>query len=242
MKKFLLTMVILSGISSNAFAQEMSYGLRAGVNLPQGGQITGISSGGNYTDETFNATSKIGLLAGAFLQMELEGFFLRPELVYSTLKTEFIFPGEPSTMQVNKYDFPVLIGINPAGGPVNIFGGPAFTYVTKAILEGKEMTTTSTGSRIKDGDEIAYQTFPVNLQLGASVEFDKVGLDIRYEYNLSSAEIEFMDMNHNAPGWHGINRATFDDSRLNQIIFSLTYKLGDTGGKRSRYGRSRRRR
>lgn len=214
MKKYILSFCILCGLFTTAYSQDFSYGLKAGVNYTMGGPITGIDSGEGYFAETVEASGSVGFHGGVFLEIGFNRFFVRPEVVYATLETEYDFPIQPSTYAVERFSMPLLVGYN-AYGPLDIYAGPVYSNVMNATLEGEEFL-----------NPIIVQNSPINAQVGAKVEFGRFGLDIRYEHSLSTAEELSLDI-ENAD--YGINKATFNDARLNQIIVSIIFKIGGPG-------------
>lgn len=218
MKNILFALLFLFGSISFGFSQELSYGLKAGVNYSLGGQITGNNSNlpDRYTSDTFEGNGKIGYHGGVFLQVNFGNFFLRPEVIYTSIETEFEFPEDPSAYSVEKFDVPFLVGYN-IYGPLDIFAGPIYSNILTSTIEGNE----------SEGPIVA-QNSPINFQAGAKVEFGRFGIDVRYERTLSPAESQELDLeNHGIIG--GINRATFDDARLHQIIVGVIFKLGGPG-------------
>lgn len=214
MKKIVLSLCLVFGVISFSFSQELSYGLKGGINYAMGGQITGISSGGLYTDDTFEASGQIGFHGGAFLQVNFGNFFVRPEVVYSSLETQFDFPNSPSTYSVETFTVPLLVGYN-IFGPLDLYAGPVYSNILNASLMGNEAE-----------GEIVVQNTPINGQVGAKVEFGRFGIDVRYEHSLSTADPYPIDIVNSD---YGVNRATFDDTRLNQIIVSVIFKIGGPG-------------
>lgn len=214
MKGFILGLCLIFVTVTSISAQELGYGLTGGVNYAMGGQITGISSGGLYTDDTFKAEPQVGFHGGAFLQVNFGKFFIRPEVIYTAIETEFPFPVNPSTYSVEKLDIPLLFGYN-IFGPLDVYAGPVYSNIMSSTLMGNESTA-----------PIVVQNSPINAQIGAKVEFGRFGLDLRYEHTLSSAEPQELDIVNDD---YGINRATFDDARLNQIILSIIFKIGGPG-------------
>ncbi|CAN5194310.1 hypothetical protein BH23BAC2_BH23BAC2_02700 [soil metagenome] len=228
MNKFIVLISLALFSLTAAQAQEFKFGVKGGINKTFGGQITGIASTSQYTGDTFNAEGEIGFHGGLWTQLSFGRFFLRPEVMYSKLESRFDFPRRPSIYNVDLLSVPFLVGYN-VWGPIDIYAGPAYNKVMDARLQGTEPTD--------NPPLIVVQNFPLSAQVGAKVEFGSFGLDVRYDRTLATEEPQGIDIVNST---YGINRATFDDSRLNQIIVSLTIKLWDSEniGKRRRRGGS----
>ncbi len=228
MKRLFIILICLGGFHTGVQAQEFQFGLKGGVNKTYGGQITGIASTPVYTDDTFNAEGEIGFHGGAWVQLNFGRFFLRPEVVYSKLESRFDFPDSPAIYNVDELSVPFLAGFN-IWGPLDVYAGPAYKKIMDARLEGAEPTD--------DPPLIVVQNFPISAQVGAKVEFGSFGIDVRYDRTLATEETQGVDIVNST---YGINRANFDDARLNQIIVSLTIKLFDSenAGKKRRRGGS----
>ena len=214
MKNIFLPLALICGMISTSFSQEFSYGLKGGVNYTMGGQITGNSSNGIYWDGTVEGQGQVGYHGGAFVQVNFGNFFVRPEVVYTSLESEFDFPNQPSTYSVEKFDIPFLVGYN-VFGPIDIYAGPVYSNILNSSLMGNELES-----------PIVVQNSPINAQAGIKVEFGRFGLDVRYERTLSAAERQDLDIDNDQ---YGVNLADFDDARLNQIIVSVIFKLGGPG-------------
>jgi hypothetical protein len=195
-------------------AQEFSFGIKGGANYVSGGQITGNSSNGLYFDGTVDADSKIGFHGGAFFEVRMGKFLVRPEIIYNKMETEFAFPKAPSIYAVEKISIPLLVGYN-IWGPVDIYAGPAYQNILDASLEGTE----------PPNQEIVAQNTPLAAQVGVKASIGRFEVDLRYDRSLSSKEEMGLDINN---GDYGINRATFNDTRLNQILLSLSLKIFDS--------------
>ena len=204
-------------------AQEFKLGLKGGINRTFGGEIVANNSNnpGRYTDGTFNPDGKIGFHVGGWAQVNFGKLFLRPELVYSKLKSEYVFPGSTSLYEVTEFSVPLLVGYN-VWGPLDIYVGPAYKNIIDATMEKLEP--------VNDPPQVIVQNTPFSAQVGAKVEFGSFGLDVRYDKTLSTAESQDVDfLNDGVIG--GINKATITDARYDQIIVSLTFKLWDTANK-----------
>lgn len=228
MKRYLMIFLLFTGVHTAATAQEFQFGLKGGVNKTYGGQLTGIASTPQYTGATFYAEGEIGYHGGIWVQVNFGRFFIRPEAVYSALESRFDFPNRPAIYSVDEISVPLLVGVN-VFGPVDIYAGVAYKNITDALLEGTEPTN--------DPPQIVVQNTPFSGQIGAKVAFGAFGLDVRYDHGFSTAENQEVDI---VNAVYGVNRANFEDARLNQLIVSLTLKLWDSenAGKRNRSGRS----
>lgn len=218
-KVYLLILVLFCFTLTHA--QEFSFGIKGGANYVMGGQITGNSSNGLYFDGTVDADSKIGFHGGAFFEIRFGKFLLRPEFIYSAMETEFAFPTAPSIYAVDKISVPLLLGYN-VWGPVDIYAGPAYQNILDSSLEGTE----------PPNQVIVAQNTPLAAQAGIKAGFGRFEVDLRYDRSLSTKEEMSLDIVNSD---YGINRATFNDTRLNQILLSLSFKIFDSeanGGRR----------
>lgn len=218
-KKIYLFILALSCFGF-ANAQEFSFGIKGGPSYVSGGQITGNSSGGLYFDGTVEADSQISFHAGAFFELRFNKFLLRPEIIYSDMKTEFQFPTAPSTYAVSKISVPLLFGYN-VWGPIDIYAGPAYQNIRDASLEGTE----------PPDQVIIVQNTPLAAMAGIKAGFGRFEIDLRYDRSLASPEVQEIDIVNTTSGGtqgYGINKAFFDDARLHQIMLSLSFKIFDS--------------
>lgn len=212
-------------IFTTSQAQQFKVGLKGGINKTSGGQITGIDSGlpAQYTSDTFDAVGEIGYHGGGWVQVNFGKFFIRPEVVYSNLESTFEFQNYNSLYNIKELSVPILVGYN-VFGPLDLYVGGAYKNIIDVTLFGLE---NASGTNEPPG--IVVQNTPFSAQVGAKAEFGIIGIDVRYDYALSSKEVQSLDFANG--GNFGINKATFDDQRLNQIIVSLTLKLWDSENK-----------
>jgi len=225
-----LVIALLISLTSFSFsqvnAQQFQVGLKGGINKTSGGEITGIDSGvpADYTSDTFVAIGEIGFHGGGWVQVNFGKFFVRPELVYSKLESRFDFPQGPTLFEVEELSAPFLIGYN-IYGPLDVYGGVAYKNIISATIERIEPTDNPA--------EVTIQNTPFSAQFGVKAQFGFIGVDVRYDYSLSSAEpynVDFQSFNSDFD-IPTVNRATLNDLRLNQIIVSLTLKLWDSENK-----------
>lgn len=213
-KIVLVAFFCLGSFLSTVHAQELKFGLKGGINKTFGGTITGIASTPQYTDDTFHAEGEIGFHGGAWAQVNFGRFFVRPEAYYAALESRFDFPTQPSIYAVDVFTIPVLAGFN-VWGPLDIYIGGAYNNIMNSSLEGTEPADQT----------IVVQNNPISALAGLKVEFGSFGLDFRYDRTLATEERQNVDIVNSI---YGINRANFEDARLNQFIVSLTIKLWDS--------------
>lgn len=202
MRKILMLFVLLGATQlSNA---QVAFGVKGGVNY-NSNSIREVQ-----TDVFEGAESKTGYHAGVWLRFKIPliGLYVRPELVYTNLKNELTYT-DPNTSintttdyDFQKIDIPVLFG-KKIFGVGNVFAGPSFQYVL-----GSDFS-------ISDIADVETDGFTVGLQLGGGIEFGKLGIDVRWERAFSDVESSFLS---------GTTSQQFD-TRINQIIVGLSYKL-----------------
>ncbi|WP_299679316.1 porin family protein [uncultured Tenacibaculum sp.] len=202
MKKLIFTLCLLFAAVQFSEAQ-IGFGIKGGINYNS-------DSFRDVSDDIINgnAESRTGFHAGVWLRFKLPmtGWYIRPELVYTSLKSEVELNTTPLTTKANydfqKIDIPVLLGkkfFKIAYAHI----GPSFQYLIDGDLDFDAV------SNIKaDG-------FTVGLQLGGGIEIGKVGLDLRWERAFSDVESELIS---------NVGSANFD-TRVNQIIIGLSYRF-----------------
>ncbi|MDX1752348.1 MAG: outer membrane beta-barrel protein [Salinimicrobium sediminis] len=202
MKKYLVLLMFC--ITSAAMAQS-GFGVKGGLNYADNGEMTYTDFTNAGEDIIEGGESKMGYHFGVFYQMNILGFSLRPELVYTTTKSSYQFNQEEADYNVSKIDLPILVGTK-VFGPVKLFAGPSLQYIVDNDFEGFEL------GDVKD-------EFTIGAQLGAGIQLGKIGLDVRYERALKENEAEFMTLDGSNSG------PTRVDTRPSQVIFSLSLDL-----------------
>jgi len=142
------------------------FGIKGGMNY---------NSNGNYFDDAQlifgDPFDNLGFHAGFFGKIKFGPFFLRPELMYSQLKTEL----NSETFLTQRIDAPALLGLGLLGQFITVFAGPSFHYTLHDDLSA---TT-------------AQSNFNLGYQAGFGVNIGKLGIDLRYERELSGTNVDF---------------------------------------------------
>jgi len=197
MKKIALFFVLAFGISQFTNAQ-VDFGIKGGINYNNNGKESFKDATNDIAD---GASAKTGFHAGLWFRgnIPILGLYLRPEIVYTQVKTEFEQASASEDYSFKKIDVPVLIGKKFLGF-ANAFVGPSFQYILDDNISFGDLST----------DE--FDKFSVGVQFGAGVEFGKLGLDVRWERGLSENEANFANTQR-------------IDNRTNQIIFGVSLEL-----------------
>ncbi|WP_198669902.1 porin family protein [Cognataquiflexum aquatile] len=145
------------------------FGVKGGLNY---------NSNGDYFNDAqvvFGDPMKnLGFHAGFFGKVKLGPFYLRPELVYSQLKTEL----DNEVFLTRRIDAPVLLGFGIFRQFISVFAGPSFHYRLDDDLNNISISDVS-------------NNFNVGYQMGFAVNIGKVGVDLRYERELVGKEFDF---------------------------------------------------
>ncbi|PKQ60958.1 hypothetical protein BZG02_17585 [Labilibaculum filiforme] len=183
MKKIFLVAVICM-FSSALFAQlssPISFGLHTGL----------VSTKMDYKDASVNnirEESKNGMMIGAFLRVNLNKWYLQPELNYVTRKAEVVLEGIPFDLKTKSLDVPILLGYKIVKLPafkLRAFAGPVASFKIDDSIK-------STFDDNIDGD---FKDAVWNAKVGAGVDVWKLTLDVDYEFGLSDVSSEFLKKN-----------------------------------------------
>lgn len=90
---------------------------------------------------------------------------------------------------IRRYDLTMLLGVRPLRSPVRLLAGPVVSYMSqRQVLRDNGWSNPAQNSPYYRIDEAFYKGFhraTLGYQLGAGVEFWRVSLDFRREYNLT---------------------------------------------------------
>ena len=189
-KLSVLIMIALFTIASNANAQFLKFGFKAGVTSSNIkfdkttlDQVTTSSGAKDFLIKQGDA--KMGYQFGLFARIKALGIFVQPELLFSHSSSEVILADLTAnklyteTQKFNKVDIPVIVGwkLGPARlglGPVASFNLSQTDGLKDKLNELANETTKNNFSKATFG-----------YQVGVGLDILKLSLDVRYEGNLS---------------------------------------------------------
>ncbi|WP_456378273.1 porin family protein [Lutibacter sp.] len=206
MKKIIVVFSVVFLTTFTIANAQSDFGIKAGLSYNSNGDFK------EFTSEVTNiykneGKGKSGFNIGFYGKLDLGPIYIRPELLYTKTTSEYVLnTGNTEDYKISKLDVPVLVGIKLIG-PLNIFAGPAFQYYLENDLKGLNF-------------DAIENDFSVGINIGASVEFGKLGIDVRYERGLSE----------NEASWSNAGEKFTLDSRPEQIIFSISYSLAKKKG------------
>jgi hypothetical protein len=190
-----LSLIFVFSMFLSVLAQnENGLGIKGGLNYNANGDYYD-----SITDTSEDPTSAIGYHIGIFGKIG-DKFFLKPELMYTKTTSEY----ENGNFELQRLDAPVLVGLKVLG-PVSVFAGPAFQYILDSEFEN------ATISDIEND-------FTVGLNFGVGLNFNSIGIDLRYDRGFSDNESKIVVNNSSVSN----DRI---DTRAEQLILSISVKL-----------------
>ncbi|HUX53682.1 MAG TPA: porin family protein [Williamwhitmania sp.] len=176
MKRYSLILLFVFLTVGMANAQLFKFGIKAGVSSSRV-KFSEIDLGNSLVAKEGNSIT--GMHFGVVSRVQLLGFFVQPELYFSStggdIKIVDISTGAETvrTQKFNKIDIPVLVGWK--FGPARLGIGPVASIVIsdKAVL--KDYT----------GYDEQFNKATFGYQIGVGLDIWKIGFDLRYEGSLS---------------------------------------------------------
>lgn len=179
---------------------QSSFGLKGGLSYNSNGDLSEFTTEANSIIKD-KGKGKSGYNIGVYGKIDLGNLFIRPELVYTKTTSEYELNSVNQDFELSKIDAPVLLGFELIG-PLSVFAGPSFQYILDNNINGI------------DFDKVENE-FTMGLNIGASLQFGRLGIDVRYERGLNENEAKFANNNTNFKL----------DTRPEQIIVNLSFSL-----------------
>ncbi|MGJ8593852.1 MAG: outer membrane beta-barrel protein [Aquaticitalea sp.] len=195
MKKLFVVAAVLLGSMASQGQNGTGFGLKGGLNYNGNGDyFKSIGANAEHPDRN------VGYHLGIFAKVG-DAIYFKPELIYTSTTSSY----DSEDFKMKKFDAPLLIGAKIIG-PVSVFGGPSLQYIVDTEFEGITI------------DDV-HDDFSVGLNFGIGLNFNKLGIDLRYERGFSDNEATFINNNL------GAGVVSRIDTRPEQLILSLSLIL-----------------
>lgn len=191
MKKMVMLAVLTAGMLLSANAQEVKFGVKAGLNLSTaGGDMKDF-----IEDIGMDQKSHIGFHIGAFVDLGLtENFYIQPGLFYSNKGLKGELKEDDSyklKMNLSYLEIPILASyrINLSDNMKwHINAGPYLAYGIggKIKFEGELLEDEFDDLKAFDEDEGDLKRFDFGLSFGTGVNFKSVYLGVKYDLGLTN--------------------------------------------------------
>ncbi len=185
MKRTLLILALTSLVLSSK-AQPLKMGIKGGISSTSVKfDKTTITSG---TDQYIveQGDSKVGFHIGLFARLQIMGFYLQPELLFSHSEGEVtlndVSMGQVfnETQKFNKFDIPVMVGWK--FGPARVGFGPVATILVSENDGLKDKLQELTNQAVENN----FNSATFGYQVGVGLDILKtLTIDLKYEGNLS---------------------------------------------------------
>ncbi len=184
--RFFWLLGLISGIllTTEASVAQVRPGIKFGASTPDitpKDILVTLPSGENYYKIAVQ-DARYGVHGGAFVQVQIGGFFFQPEVLFNSSSTDYrvdsIFtPGGGSDVFRDSYrqlDFPLILGLKT--GPVRLGGGP---------IGHLHLSDDSGFDKYPDFNALV-KDLTWGWQAGVGLDLWKIHIDVRFEGNFSS--------------------------------------------------------
>jgi len=179
----LVSIVFLLCLFGNLAKAQVRPGIKFGLSTPDISPkdfIITDNQGVEYY-HLFVENARYGVHAGAFIQIQMGGFFIQPEILYNSSSVDYrldsLFGSGTGTDIIKdsykNIDFPVIFGLKT--GPVRLGGGPV----------GHIFIDNNGGFENYDNFDDLFDALTWGWQVGLGLDFWKLHIDARYEGNFS---------------------------------------------------------
>ena len=176
---------------------QFEYGLKGGLNFDSSGDIVIVA---DQLQKEGTLDGKTGYHLGVYAEVDFLIFYLRPELQYTKVSSQF----ENQSINTSRIEQPVSFGLKLLG-PVSLFLGP--TAFFSLSQDSNELTI----------DKIQNNT-SLGLHMGARLKLGLLGVDLRYEKGLSPMESKLLSQ-------AGVPVDGQINTQPNQFTIGLSFKI-----------------
>jgi hypothetical protein len=190
-------------IPATSYSQTVNgFGIKAGLNYNANGDLATTS--GSFRE---SSRGRVGYHLGVWANKEIGPLplFIRPEILFTQTRSTYIDFGR-SNYDLTKLELPLLLGTNVLKIG-RVFAGPDFQFIMDSSF-----IEYSNGNKYYRND-VETDAFSAAMLIGIGIDIGRLGLDIRWERGITNGKTTFF------------SDSLAIDSRANQLICGLTYKL-----------------
>mgnify|MGYP000344541168 CR=1 FL=1 len=214
-------------LSINAVsAQDFTFGIKGGLNFNSIGELYHYGPrGGNGVipseDTYYTADKASSYHFGGYLKLNFDYFYFSPEVVYTSLTSNYELALETSEWTQSNIDIGLFFGYR-VFGPVAVYLGPSISMINDRQLEGNEE---------KASTPWTYEKTNLGVGAGLTFQYNRFGIDARYVYGMTKVEHVEIDM---VRAKYGTNRGAMLEYNPSQFIISATIDLFSFGGEKKK--------
>lgn len=190
MKKLFLVVAIVATVCG-AQAQEFSWGVRAGLNIPNVSEKIKGEDG----DWSSDYKSRVGFHVGVVADWGLtEAFYIQPGLYFTTKGAKADYDGDTEKINLNYLQLPILasyrFNLGQGDTKLHVNVGPYFALGVSGKIkfeeDGDSYKIDAFGTADEDSDEEkgGLKRFDSGLSFGAGVSVKKFYVGLNYELGL----------------------------------------------------------
>jgi hypothetical protein len=183
--------------SAFAFGQ-FEFGAKAGINVSASGDITGLNS--DFSSVTNIKENMTGYFIGSYVSLDVLFFYLRPEIQFSYLNTNF----DSLSLSQSRLEAPISLGFKLLPF-LSVFSGPTLQYNFEPNIEDV------TFSNIEKNTSIG-------IHMGLRVHLGSLNADIRFDRGITPNELVLIEQ-------RGIPISGNVDTRDRLWSLGLSYKF-----------------
>jgi len=203
MKRLLILVTFLSFQVSSA---QVDFGVKAGLNYNSLDDLNIIGGIGGF-DENVKSEEQVGFHAGVFTQFNFTKLYLRGELLYvqnSSAYNNMLIPDD-TKLKLVTLEVPILVGLKVTG-PLKFYIGPSFVH--------------NLDNDFADVFDLNFERdFSLAYNLGTTLTFNKIDIDLRYSSGFSENVASFLeDMPSDGFGY-------IINTRPSQFLLSVSYQI-----------------
>lgn len=228
MKKIPISIALLVGIVSVINAQDITFGVKGGINYITIGELFHKTSDGESgvvpTDNfVYSSNKEMGYNFGAYFRINLNQFYIQPEVTFVSLKSNYELGLATSYWTQSNVDIPLLFGYR-VYHPVSVYAGPIFSMISDRQLEGVEEKAATPWS---------FEKSSVAIGVGVNAIFGRIMIDFRYSYGFTKVEEIKIDM---VRAKYGTNIGYLLEYNPSQFIVNAQIDLFNFGGEKKKRG------